>query len=78
VTSTYQALGTEAGLVKLHDPNRRLGRFFNTSVYATGMIDTTGRINTWGLFTPTLESPITGAVAAAMYDRSILAVVKGS
>ena len=46
VTSTYQALDTEAGLIKLHDPNRRLGRFFPTSTYATGMIDAAGHINT--------------------------------
>jgi len=78
VTSTYQALGTESGLVKLYDPNRRLGRFFNTSVYAAGMIDAVGHINTWGLFAGEFTTPATGAISAATYDRNLLIVVKGS
>ena len=78
VTSTYQALDTEAGLVKLHDPNRRLGRFFPTSTYATGMIDAAGHINTWGLFAGEFTTPATGAISAATYSRNLLIVVKGS
>jgi len=78
VTSTWNTTANGGSFIKVTDPNKRLGHFFATSGYMTGMIDAAGHVNYWGLIPYDFVTPSSGVLAAAGCDNSIVVVVKGS
>jgi len=78
VTSTWNTTANGGSFIKVSDPNKRLGHFFATSGYMTGMIDAAGHVNYWGLIPYSFVTPGSGVLAAAGCDNSVIAIVRGS
>jgi hypothetical protein len=78
VTSTWNTTANGGAFIKVTDPNKLLGRFFATTGYMTGMIDSAGRVNYWGLIPYDFVTPDAEVLDAGGGSNSIVVVVKGS